>query len=36
MSLTLEKFIDLLLEKGQLDKDLKDKSKQVDEMPGLT
>ncbi len=36
MSLTLEKFIDLLLDKGQFNKDLKDKSKQVDEMPGLT
>ena len=36
MSLTLEKFIDLLLEKGQFNKDLKEKSKQVDEMPGLT
>ena len=36
MSLTLEKFIELLLEKGQLNKDLKEKSKQVEEMPGLT
>ena len=36
MSLTLEKFIDLLLEKGQFTKDLKEKSKQVDEMPGLS
>ena len=36
MSISLDDFINLLLEKGEFNKDLLEKSKQVEDYPGLT